>query len=291
MDASATTRQSNSEDGDIQASRWPQDGGVIDRVDKAISSCIFSLQIGPLEWPLSVPGCVFGMAPILCAGPPTLAVLASKGPVPLPLSFILSALWTVTLGTWFSFCAGKEEYAKKYLFAKASYVFGPLVGLMIASLAEHEAWAVGAFFNMAWSTTLVPVLVLKGFTKRRRPAVSVPSTPKVLEILPRFLRKDANASFPSGDVAGAVAFAVPLAVGCGLPKIAGLVALGSAFGRMYWHAHHALDVLVGATIGVISCSFIRNFVCDVGQTKWWQPVVAHVALLVFLSKAMKAVKH
>ena len=60
----------------------------------------------------------------------------------------------------------------------------------------------------------------------------------------------AYASFPSGDAAGAAAFAVS-AFWLSMNPLWLLCAPLSAFGRMYFHAHHLLDVSVGVGIGAL----------------------------------------
>jgi len=298
MDATATAKGGGGGKGsDLQASIWPQDEGAIDMLDKTISRCVMELQIGQLEWLLSVPGCFFGMAPILIVGPLTLATLATTSPaVGIGLTqAILGMMWLGILCVWYAFCAGRPELAQKFLYAKHAYLFGPMLGIALARLAGPEAWSVGAWFIIAWSVTLVPVLILKGRTKRRRPAVCVPNlipdVPRVIKILPLMLTKDANASFPSGDVAGAGAFGATLALGCDKPILGiSLVAL-SALGRMYWRAHHFLDVCGGAVIGSIACVLVNNCLVNVHSVSWWHPILAHVSLVGFMINAHRAVKH
>lgn len=185
MDASATAKGLAA---GVQPSIWPLDEGDLDLFDKWISRWIFNLRMGPLEWPLSIPGCFFGMAPILIVGPPSLVVLAATSEVPSRVYLILSLLWLVTIYMWFAFCSGRRpDLAQKVLFAKQSYLLGPLLGLLLAHLDGSLNSSLAGWFIMVWSAALVPVLTLKGRTKRRRPAVcpSVPQTPRVIAILPQ----------------------------------------------------------------------------------------------------------
>ena len=57
---------------------------------------------------------------------------------------------------------------------------------------------------------------------------------KVLQGLIGLIAQDANSSFPSGDVAGAVAFAFPLWRYHALYRSAAACVVLSAFGRLYW---------------------------------------------------------
>lgn len=236
------------------------------------------------------------MAPILLMGPLTLAALAShESPSPSPLWIALFVMWVAFFYVWFAFCSGRAELGQKWLYAKAAYLVGPMIGICLARLAGAEAWRAGGWFIVAWSTALVPVLILKGKAKRRRPAVCVPTlvpeTSRVIAVLPIMFTKDANASFPSGDVAGAVVFGWTLAFACKMPAMGIAMVVLSAFGRMYWRAHHFLDVSVGGVIAVVCCACLSRFVVDVDSVKWWHPVAAHVCLLGFMIQAHKKVKH
>merc|ERR1711971_7261 len=107
----------------------------------------------------------------------------------------------------------------------------------------------------------------------------------------RLTTRDPNASFPSGDVAGSVAFAWALMRGCNMPITAVCVVCLALFGRMYWRAHHFFDVVTGASIAAVCCYCVQHFVADVHSVQWWLPVLAHVALMGKMAKAHKAVKH
>lgn len=262
---------------EVLPSLWPADGGSIDLCDKAISRSITSLEIGVLEWPASVPGCAFGMGTTLFAGPLTLAALTTdeSWPPVVPMGifrvFVL-AVWAAILYIWFMLCSGREEYARKYLFRGPVYLIGPILGIAVARLAGPRACFTGAWFIIAWWVNMLPVFILKKLTRRRRPTVCgpdlVPQTPRVIEIIPRLLKQDANASFPSGDVAGAAAFAWALTFGCGLPAAVGVVVVVlSAFGRMYWRAHHFLDISVGAGIGLLGSAATGRLV-DINSVTW-----------------------
>ena len=62
----------------------------------------------------------------------------------------------------------------------------------------------------------------------------------------------------------------------------------SAFGRMYWQAHHLLDVLGGALTSLLTCNALHlllrvtspdesgSSTCP--QATWWHPGLALVAL-------------
>mmetsp|Transcript_81885 Transcript_81885/g.171296 ORF Transcript_81885/g.171296 Transcript_81885/m.171296 type:complete len:311 (+) Transcript_81885:79-1011(+) len=286
----------------IPSSIFPRDGGWIDNLDKSITSPIHRLHIGPLEWPLSVPGCWFGVAPVLIVGPLTihmLAIVVETGKTSLlpPYSLsLLASLWTCVLGLWFKFCAGDLRIAKRFLWAKELYLFAAPAGACLSLVAGNGAsWSVGAFFPVAWCAALAIAFVLKGKTKRRRPlvceCVQKISPPRTIDIIPTTLRWDPVASLPSGDVAGAAAFAYTLARGTGCYFLAAFCLACSGFGRMYWLAHHFFDVLMGAAVGVGACVVIEVVWVKVDKVCLWHVILAHTVMLIFLRAAMKAVKH
>jgi hypothetical protein len=126
----------------------------------------------------------------------------------------------------------------------------------VHAVAASDAHARGAaaFHLVAWCAAVAPVLVLKHTTQRRRPVtceaehvgaeVLRASERKRLANICAMLRSgDANAAFPSGDVAGSVTFAYPIwrcAEESGSPPALRLLAVAcvclSATGRMYWCA-------------------------------------------------------
>lgn len=125
MDASATAKGLAA---GVQPSIWPLDEGDLDLFDKWISRWIFNLRMGPLEWPLSIPGCFFGMAPILIVGPPSLAVLAATSEVPSRVYLILSLLWLVTIYMWFAFCSVGPTWPRKSSSPSSPTSWGPCWG-------------------------------------------------------------------------------------------------------------------------------------------------------------------
>lgn len=269
--------------GGVPASGWPRDGSPLDRWDKKISGYIMRLQLGVLEWPLSVPGFIFGNPLILLVGPPTLAWLAPPASPSTALArTALASAWGISLGLWFAAC-----YGRKYLFAKfyraPNYILAPWIGLALAGLVGP--WRVGAWYSAVFFLVSVPVRVLKRLLRRRRPVVCghdvIPQTPRAIDVLVDIHRGDGSASFPSGDVAGAAPFGMALAAGCGMPMAGCACVALSAFGRMYWRAHHALDVLVGGAIGAAGGVLVRSLVADVAQTRWWHLPAAQLGCVAF----------
>merc|ERR1711972_1066167 len=82
-----------------------------------------------------------------------------------------------------------------------------------------------------------------------------------------------NLSFPSGDAAGSAAFAMTLALAVPeFRKPACVLAALSAIGRMYFHAHHFLDVAVGELLGV-SMVLLMNRCTQFGPFGWGHTIV------------------
>ena len=91
-------------------------------------------------------------------------------------------------------------------------------------------------------------------------------------------------AFPSGDVASAAAFSATLVLLGGGPGMWAFTVL-SALGRIYFHAHHLLDVMVGCLVGAITV-FAADKVLPIVH---WTAVHAASSVLVFVI-AMRAMK-
>lgn len=239
------------------ASTWPLDGGCLDRLDKSISSPFFRLQVGVLaEALLSVPGCCFGAPAFLLILPSALGCALQSdhcAGAPARARACLGAATVILLGAWARLvsqppaeadeAATKRQRADakgvglatmqglaKLLYHPTLVLLAPLLGtVLLASLAEAEGRAAGSFFLLGWFVAISPVIELKKWAHRRRPlasdarhlgeraAAALPR--KAIQNIPTMIRSfDSNASFPSGDVAGAVAFAYPLVL-CGAPRV------------------------------------------------------------------------
>lgn len=111
----------------------------------------------------------------------------------------------------------------------------------------------------------------------------VHSLARRLRIIPRLLGRDANAAFPSGDAVGALVFAHALNR-CGFRSLGIACALGSLAGRVYWHAHHALDVTVGAAIGLGTSMLLSSLGPGTLAWCWWHGAAAQ-AMLVLVALA------
>lgn len=291
----------------ILASNWPKDGSVIDRIDKRLSAPIFRLQLGiVLEWILSVPGCFFGMPAALLVSPALIACgVGGCSSAPPHAIGLLAAATAAILVVWIRFNNSTlQDGPPLVLFRPTAVVVAPALGTALAHLVADAGvpLAAGSFHLTAWYLGIIPVLLLKQSTRRRRPvacepqhigakAIAAAPAKRLANIPAKLRRADPNAAFPSGDVGGAMSVAyVLLKCGGGAATAVGCVLL-SAFGRMYWQAHHALDVFVGAVVSLLTClaldaivranegtppssNYSSHAVVSCPRAAWWHPLLA-----------------
>ena len=289
---------------------FPRDGSGIDRFDKVISGPILRLQLGiVVEYLLSVPGCFFGMPSTMMIGPGLLAVSATRTSNEnrkLPM-MILGIIIATLIFRWG--CCHWTSTLKWGFYGRRMFLVAPFLGtaLTYAIADDPIAQYAGNFYLTSWLLVLIPVLFLKRVTHRRRPIASAVvhlgessalagRQLKSLDWMCHMLRTgDSNASFPSGDVAGSVTFAYPLwryhqGGASSVGVVAVIIVLLSAFGRIYWHAHHALDVIVAMIIAFYCCSILdarlsSSFHTESGNNTypivaWYHPYIAMMGVIV-----------
>ena len=273
---------------DPAASHWPADGSRLDRLDKRLSGPLFQLQLGArLEVLLSVPGCFFGMPAALAVTPSLLAAAYSGG---VPPSHLALGAGVLLLAAWGVVVIGESERLALALFSMRACVVAPVVGVWLVEVHEgfpSAAKARAHLMLLSLFCALVPTLVLKKRTRRRRPVVSEvehlgeasasAATRKSLRVIPRLLSRDTNAAFPSGDATGAAVVAFALAgASTGHRRAAVGLLVGACAGRIYWHAHHLLDVTVGAAIGLAVSATVHWALG--GGAAWWHALGAEATL-------------
>ena len=298
----------------MQPSLWPVDGGPLDLLDKRISGPLFRLRLPlPVEATLSVPGCWFGMPAALSVLPPLLALLdmgCCQATPPLSLA-ALGLAGCALLAAW-GYMQSAPSHAQHiaWMHGTPAHVISPLLGAGLTELIapdDSHARSAAYLFLLLWYISMVPVITLKAATRRRRPLASDPAHIgveaasathlKALANIPHMHRLgDPNSAFPSGDVAGAVAFAYPL-LRCAGPRgddeamalVPAVVACAcmilSALGRLYYQAHGLLDVTCGAIVGT-GCGLLLEYAlngglhgdaCSAGVAPW-EPFVALACL-------------
>ena len=286
------------------ASVFPRDGSALDLFDKRCSSPIFRLQLPLiLEAPISIPGCFFGMPAFHVAAPGLLTLLALQDKAvqwPSDALPTVGAL-TILIVVWFYVNSRPERLRRaRMLYSPPSLIVSPIIGLLLAHKLAREdadAIAVPCFYLCAWYTSIIPVLGLKKLANRRRPVASdhlhlgnesaaYAARGKGFVNITAMLRKnDPNASFPSGDVAGAVAFAYPLLssnASTTLHLVVGVACIAlSSFGRMYFLAHHLLDVVCGGLCSAVTCLLCELAMGGISNTQLWHPAAAFTVLVVF----------
>jgi hypothetical protein len=153
-------------------SRWPVDGSWLDRLDKRLSAPLLQLQLGlPLEIFLSVPGCFLGMPAFLAIAPSIVA--AAHDPSPSIHSFTALVLGgtLLLLTAWAFVLAGGEKLAL-LLFSMRIAILAPLVGIWLVEInpgLTAKAVARAHLLLFSWFLALIPIVVLKATTRRRRP--------------------------------------------------------------------------------------------------------------------------
>lgn len=244
-------------------------------MDKAATKAFLSLlpPLGQLEYPLSVPGVWFGMPPILIVCIPGLAIVSSSGPVPSTAYVGLAVATSGLASAWALFLSGNTAILTKYLYGPLAAVLSLPLGLLLASPVK-DGFSAGAFFGAMWYAMLLFGLVGKRLCRRQRPLVCLDALqPRHLTIIKDVLLHDVNSSFPSTDTGSAVVFALALASGAGLPLLGLAIGIVASLCRLYWYAHHLLDVLAGAALAALIYASACALGCDAHAAKWWHPLL------------------
>ena len=182
------------------------------------------------------------------------------------ISLIPVTAWALACFVWLS----RGRIVNAYLYTK-HLMFPCTVGSLVF-MGHYAPVGVRAatFFLCAWVVAQVVGFVLKISAARLRPHASPLTAPRLATVprafpeLQQMLKVGESAveSFPSGDTIGATVFATQLRLmhGCSAP-VAVSVALLTAFCRMYFHAHHFADVVVGLLVGW-GCTHALAWVCE-----------------------------
>ena len=168
------------------------------------------------------------------------------------------------LWRWVSLVSSGDHYPMYSARRVPWYLTLVLILATWGSVAAHGA-ALPSFYVSAYMFTQTFVVALKYVTRRMRPGIVLDLRLKrVRRHLPCLNYRGKRGatvleSFPSGDVAGAAVLSTSLYLATD-SYASFLFTVGSAFGRMYFWAHHLGDVLVGAAIAVVCTVAIHRFV-------------------------------
>ena len=232
-------------------SRWPREGSALDLLDKRLSMPVFTLRLNrTLEALLAFPGCLFGMPAFGAPGALVLALVTSGGGTH-AARFATAFLLLAVLGVWAAVLFTQTGVHRAHsLYSPTTVLCTPwlALGLLRADALGLAGGGTGCLYLLTWFACIAPILVIKALTSRRRPLACAAEhigqacvdalARKEPCVIVRMLRRDANASFPSGDVAGAVCFAYGL-WGYGRAVASVACVLLAALGRMYWQARLA----------------------------------------------------
>lgn len=250
-----------------------REGSWLDAVDKRISSLVFGLRLPALlELLLAVPGAFMGF-PHAFLGPTPLALawLASSGPA----TFLRNMAAVSLAGGLIGFFGGLmgtfdfRQATKVMLLAMPAFAIWALFRPGVEAAARN----VGLLSITAAALAVAVCIPLKAVANRLRPAVSLKLVFKAkdtrLPMLLRYIKAmcaggQANESLPSSDAAVMAANATLLCMAWAYPepwpqRLALCFVALCCLGRMYFWAHHLLDVACGSAVGYALVLGLRSY--------------------------------
>lgn len=253
----------------------------LDRRDKYFSGPLFRARVPALiEYVWSIPGNFFGVPLFaLLVAPNILAVLTDGSKDNTHATVVTSILTVAVVLLWYQVLQGNSN-AIRIFYGPIVGALSPIVGMIFLSLLHSDnAQQAGYFQIAAWCISVTPIGILKPLIKRPRPCCSVGSEShndtsttckKHLTMLPKLFERDGRASFPSGDTAGAVAIMYPFFnMDNDNYYYFGMTCITlSVLGRMYWKAHHLLDVIIGVIIAHACCVGLQHYHNDCRADLW-----------------------
>ncbi|KAH9249472.1 hypothetical protein BASA81_012834 [Batrachochytrium salamandrivorans] len=248
---------------------WWRERSSLDLLDKRLSGHVFALELGivaeilliiPGTW-LGIPISAFTLANLLTylamENEPNAHWLPELMQVWVfeshPSNFLLlvGAFLLGWSGYFFTHLL-RDNITPAYLANKRFML--PAMGMPIwmGGVFSSKAYKSACFFIVAWFVGQMVSTALKIGFARMRPMVSHAKLglgSRRFTSVQQMLGAGESAfeSFPSGDTVGSAAFASTLFL-MGVPHAMWIGVL-TGFCRMYFHAHHLLDVVVGFAIG------------------------------------------
>lgn len=267
--------------GRVRCTEFPE-GSWLDAHDKWVSMPLFKLELGvAVETLWSMPGWWFGnpffglgLLPILLAG-----IADTRGAAPQQGSWFLVfaiLLLIVATAAWLKYLALMRQDPEKYPF-KSTYTLGlgsafvlvvilatvHLVALLtLYGCVSQESHEFANIYMSCYLASISVVSPLKNILRRKRPcAYNSPITLELSSVKRYFpgMQKlmsghDAHKSFPSGDACGSTVFVYFFGrLFSDSGSFAWILCVLTYTGRIYFHAHHMLDVLAGGFIAYGVC--------------------------------------
>uniref|UniRef100_A0A7S1MCS6 Phosphatidic acid phosphatase type 2/haloperoxidase domain-containing protein n=1 Tax=Alexandrium catenella TaxID=2925 RepID=A0A7S1MCS6_ALECA len=236
--------------------RFPEESRMA-RFDRWVSLRLMSIPWGPLDQLVFVCGHLFNSPwNSLCTTPLVMLALEASHPWDV-LAWAAVALTLVPMALVL-----KERIGLDWCWSGNHLFLGFPGILFLLRAVDGCVFQVSCLYTASWLYTLLLVWILKCLAGRRRPALimkeeiaKLPRDPMWSCIISFHSEGDNGYhSFPSGDAAAAGCFASAVLVGFDEVHWAALALMALAmYGRIYVFAHHLLDVLAGAAIGV-SCT-------------------------------------
>lgn len=281
----------------------------LDALDKRISERIFAarLPFAFLELLLSVPGNFFGSCSFALVTSPSLVAIAFEGSTVLDgWHFLVGGVFLSNLLLWRLVISPEKNHincnARRFVYGPLTGAVAPIFGVTLLTFSPLSTYArqMGYIQLCTWSIGVLPTATIKPWIARQRPAswileanssaskrLQTAAGEKHLNTLPALFARDAYASMPSGDTAGAMGCMYPLLflfsednLGA---RIFGLACIAmSCFGRVYWMAHHVGDASVGVFTSLLACQALLAVLYNGTEqclVEWWTPLVMHGLLL------------
>ena len=266
----------------------------IDEADGEYSRPIFASTLPYFaEAAFTLPANWFGLSPILLVGPLWASLLlAPQVSVKFNVRlFVAAVLFTIpSLVAWRSFLNGNTVLYKKFFLGKEAIILFPFISIAICYwlIENQKLFSMSLYPMWLWMLSLMLVLPAKNKTRRHRPCTKLKFSKYVnnkhFQAVPRILAKVAgDASLPSGDAAGSMAFGLTIAL-AGRIYFGILIFCFSCLGRVYYVVHHAFDTIAGGLATVLAY-FVSTLLFGVSLTslRWYHAVLMHNCfILLFL---------
>lgn len=263
----------------------------LDEMDEEYSTPIFASSLPYIvELALTIPANWFGLSPIFLVGPLwTGLLLAPQVSEEFNVElFIAATIFTIPLLlAWFSFIFGNTALFKKLFVGKEAILLFPFVSIgtcywlidnpVLFSMSVYPLWL--------WMSSLMLVMVGKEKAGRPRPCTKIKfsryidnkSFPDMSRI---FSKMAPNASMPSGDAAGATAFALAVALG-GKIELGIVIIFLASVGRVYYLVHHILDtfagILVTVVVHLVSTDLLGH---SLTKLQWYHPLAIYCVFII-----------